>query len=264
MTTMTTSSRGTFASWLAGQVTRPDTDPVGWLARLWKTREGPDRPKVSSPTGIVKYLKTLSDDGEWLGFLDQAVQAAPEDYRAQVQAQSLADHAPRVMDAPGQVTELRTSDLADQLQDQGEVTLSPPAGAYVQPEDTGPAGVGGQGHVMDIVDLPTLPEPSLSWLADQLMQLQAQVGLVMQMLAVSNPAAAEILLNQLAADAEAAEDSTSSAPIVMTEGQQRAASIAQANGWVPADQPPMPSAAPAGGFETWWGVADPAAGDGDG
>jgi len=257
------SSRGTFASWLGDQVTRPDTDPIGWLARQWKALEGPDRPKVSSPTGISRHLKTLRDDTEWQGFLGQAINEATDAYRAQVQAQSLADHQQagdrmvplsevsavsrlqqeadartKAMDAPGEVMELRTDDLAGQLMAPVPPTSSEQGWAL-------PGGVSAA---------------DATYLAGQLDQIQSQLGIVMQMLAVSNPLAAQLLLDHVGAeDASAAEGPGAGQ---LTDAQQVAASIAQANGWVPADQPPTPSAAPAGGFEAWWGVAEPEPGAG--
>jgi len=233
MTMATTrGDRPTFAQWLgmAAQLTRPDDDPVGWLARQWKQLEGASRPKVSAPSGIARVLKQLSPDERWQEGMAEAVTAAINAYRAGVQAQSLADHQ-------GSHAERQAIQDADDLAGQLMAPVPPTS------SEQGWALPGG------------VSAADATYLASQLDQLQAQLGIVMQMLAVSNPLAAQLLLDHVGAeDASAAEGPGAGQ---LTDAQQVAASIAQANGWVPADQPPTPSAAPAGGFEAWWGVAEP-------
>jgi hypothetical protein len=71
----------TFQSWLADQLVRPETDPVGWLARQWKAHEG-NRPRVSSPTGIGRFLEEQAgEDQAAKGYVNEAVKAATTAYR---------------------------------------------------------------------------------------------------------------------------------------------------------------------------------------
>lgn len=82
---------GTFQSWLNDQLVRPENDPVGWLARQWKAREG-DRPRVSSPTAIGRFLEDLAgDDAPLRSSTNEAVRLATQAYIDSKTGQPTAD-----------------------------------------------------------------------------------------------------------------------------------------------------------------------------
>lgn len=82
---------GTFQSWLNDQLVRPGNDPVGWLARQWKAREG-DRPRVSSPTAIGRFLEDLAgDDAPLRSSTNEAVRLATQAYIDSKTGQPTAD-----------------------------------------------------------------------------------------------------------------------------------------------------------------------------
>lgn len=66
----------TFAQWLAEQEGRPEDDLTGQLARLWKAAEG-DRPRVSSPTGMQRWLLATQVEGG-----DEMIKTAVAEYHA--------------------------------------------------------------------------------------------------------------------------------------------------------------------------------------
>jgi hypothetical protein len=70
----------TFQVWLNGQSDRPGDDPIGWLSRQWTACEGPERPRVSAPTGIRGHLLALSDDPQWQAAVTRAVELATQAY----------------------------------------------------------------------------------------------------------------------------------------------------------------------------------------
>lgn len=59
----------TFAQWLKVQLSRQDD--VGQFARLWETMEG--RPRLSSPTGIWKYLEGFAEKDQMRPFYEAAL-----------------------------------------------------------------------------------------------------------------------------------------------------------------------------------------------
>lgn len=78
----------TFQSWLNDQTVRPDSDPVGWLARLWKSHET-DRPRMSSPVSIGRFLEDQADGDEARGHVTEAVRAATVAYRDRALAEPM-------------------------------------------------------------------------------------------------------------------------------------------------------------------------------
>jgi hypothetical protein len=234
--------RGTFASWLALQGSRPQSDPIGWLARAWDSFAGDSRPRLSSPVSIGKFLSEHgSQETAWQNGLAEAVEAATIAYREAGQAPAGEQPSPPAdgeqleiplagHDAPGDVAQMRTGDLA-MADDLAE-------------------------HAGDSARDTMVMGQMITYLMRAVDQLQAQAGLVLQMLAVSNPAAAQVLIEQTSAAQLASSEVLVDEPSLP---QNLAHEIAERNGWL-AHQGPVTLA---GGFEQWWDAAQPT-GDGDG
>lgn len=236
-----TAQRETFAAWLGHQGGRGPSDLVGWLAAAWGSFAGPDRPRLSSPVSISRYLHEHgSQDPAWQSGLDEAIETATQAYNAaQKQLSSAADG--EAAHAAGAITE---DDLGGAP---GPVTMA----GQLADAHPGPA--------MSLAP-PELPDgisqADAQYLAHQLGQVEAQLGLIMQMLAVSSPAAASLLLEHLG-DEPAPIHTLDELPDgeLVTEAQKQALMVAQQNGWLNT----LP-----GGFAQWWETADPGAGDGNG
>jgi hypothetical protein len=227
--------RETFAGWLARQADRPQGDPIGWLAGAWGSYAGPERPRLSSPVSIGKFLSEQgSSAADWQAYLNQAVEAATIAYREAGQQPSQPADGEQLAMPIDRLPEQHAADM-DMADGPGHqmplVDLSAPAAA---------AG--------DVVDGPGVVR--------MMVDLQLQLGLVMQMLAASNPAAAQVLLAQLGT-----EEGHDAAQEVIADQVTRshAHEIAERNGWLA-----QPAQTMAGGFETWWNAAEPGAGESDG
>lgn len=229
--------RGTFATWLAHQSDRPQNDPIGWLAGAWASFSGPDRPRLSSPVSIGRFLSEHGSDAtDWQAYLGQAVEAATIAYRAAAESPAGEQQLSLPADDASAAEGPGADQLTDALADHGGPQL---------PFIHMAADAAEQADADRTADI--------SVIMAMLGQLQAQLGLIMQMLAVSHPAAAELLLSNLATDAEPMLPP--SPPVSQPDGdfsQNLAHEIAERNGWLA--QPP----AMTGGFETWWNAADPA------
>lgn len=71
---------GTFQQWLSEQTGRPQTDPVGWLARYWDSFRD-TRPRRSSPDSIERWLVDNAPDEATQHAVTTAVAEAKVAYR---------------------------------------------------------------------------------------------------------------------------------------------------------------------------------------